>query len=113
MVASSVASYYKHILKRPYDLPSKLYPRKGFKLPNVMTEREMLQLIHSPLYIKQKAIVELFCRDAADKNKLHITPKHLCFVAESEIRQPTNKCSNKDIKADDKIRLQIYNVPNC
>ncbi len=78
-----------------------------------MTERKMLQLIHTLLSIKQKAIVELFYRDAADKNKLHITPKHLCFVAEFEIRQPTNKCSNKDIKANDKIRRQIYNVPTA
>jgi integrase/recombinase XerD len=60
MVASSVAFYYKHILKRPYDLPSKLYPKKGFKLPNVMTVNEVLQLISNTASIKQKAIVELF-----------------------------------------------------
>lgn len=60
MVASSVAFYYRHILKRPYDLPSKLYPRKGFKLPNVMSVSEVLQLISHTISIKQKAIVELF-----------------------------------------------------
>ena len=35
MVASSVAFFFKHVLKRPYDLPSKLYPRKKFQLPRV------------------------------------------------------------------------------
>jgi len=60
MVASSVAFYYKHILRRPYDLPSKLYPTKGFKLPNVMTANEVSQLINNTGSLKQKAIVELF-----------------------------------------------------
>jgi hypothetical protein len=35
MLASSVSFFFS--AKRPYDLPSKLYPRKAFKLPNVMT----------------------------------------------------------------------------
>ena len=35
MVASSVSFFFKQVLKRPYDLPSKLYPRKQFKLPRV------------------------------------------------------------------------------
>jgi site-specific recombinase XerD len=60
MVASGVAFYYKHILKRPYDLPSKLYPRKGFTLPNVLSVAEVLQLISNTASVKQKAIVELF-----------------------------------------------------
>jgi integrase/recombinase XerD len=60
MVASSVAFYYKHLLKRPYDLPSRLYPRKGFKLPNVMSVNEVRQLMNNTGSLKQKAIVELF-----------------------------------------------------
>jgi integrase/recombinase XerD len=60
MVASSVAFFFRHVLKRPYDLPSKLYPRKGFKLPNVMTTDEVRQLLSHTSSIKQKAIVELF-----------------------------------------------------
>lgn len=60
MVASSVSFFFKHVLKRPYDLPSKLYPRKGFKLPNVMTANEVWQLLSHCGSIKQRAIVELF-----------------------------------------------------
>lgn len=60
MVASSVAFYFRHILKRPYDLPSRLYPRKKFQLPNVMTTHEVRQLLSNTTSIKQKAIVELF-----------------------------------------------------
>ncbi len=60
MVASSVSFFFKQVLKRPYDLPSKLYPRKAFKLPNVMTTDEVRQLLSHTTSIKQKAIVELF-----------------------------------------------------
>ncbi len=60
MVAASVAFFFKHVLKRPYDLPSKLYPRKAFKLPNVMTTDEVWQLLTHTITIKQKAITELF-----------------------------------------------------
>ena len=60
LVASSVSFYYKQILKRPYDLPSKLYPRKPFQLPNVMTADEVRQLLHTSSDIKQRAILQLF-----------------------------------------------------
>lgn len=60
LVASSVSFYFKQILKRPYDLPSKLYPRKGFTLPNVMTTDEIAQLLAVPSRLKQQAIIQLF-----------------------------------------------------
>jgi len=60
LVASSVSFFFKQILKRPYDLPSKLYPKKKFQLPNVMTVDEVWQLLSNTGSIKQKAIVELF-----------------------------------------------------
>jgi len=60
MVAASVSFFYKHILKRPYDIPTKLYPRKEFKLPNVMTTEEVIKLVGSTNSIKQAAIVQLF-----------------------------------------------------
>ena len=50
MVASSVSFFFKQILKRPYDLPSKLYPKKKFQLPNVMTIDEVRQLLNTPNY---------------------------------------------------------------
>lgn len=60
MLASSVSFFFKQVLKRPYDLPSKLYPRKAFHLPNVMTTDEVWQLLSHTGSIKQKAIVQLF-----------------------------------------------------
>jgi site-specific recombinase XerD len=60
LVASSVSFYFKQILRRPYDLPSKLYPRRGFQLPNVMTADEIRQLLNIPSTLKQQAIIQLF-----------------------------------------------------
>jgi integrase/recombinase XerD len=60
LVASSVSFFFKQILKRPYDLPSKLYPKKKFQLPNVMTADEVRQLLNTSINIKQQAILQLF-----------------------------------------------------
>lgn len=60
MTAQSVAFFFRHVLKRPYDVPSKLYPKREYKLPHYLTKEEMQQLISSCRSPKQKAIVELF-----------------------------------------------------
>jgi len=60
MTAQSVAFFFRHVLKRPYDVPSKLYPKQEFKLPHYLTKEEMQRLINSCRSPKQKAIVELF-----------------------------------------------------
>lgn len=60
MTAQSVAFFFRHVLKRPYDVPSKLYPKREYKLPHYLTKEEMQKLITSCRSPKQKAIVELF-----------------------------------------------------
>jgi len=60
MTAQSVAFFFRHVLKRPYDVPSKLYPKREFKLPHYLTKEEVLKLIESCLSTKQRAIVETF-----------------------------------------------------
>jgi site-specific recombinase XerD len=60
MTAQSVAFFFRHVLKRPYDVPSKLYPKREFKLPNFLSKEEMQKLIESCRSPKQSAIIELF-----------------------------------------------------
>jgi len=60
MVAQSVAFFFRHVLKRPYDVPSKLYPKREHKLPSCLSKEQMQQLISACRSPKQKAIVELF-----------------------------------------------------
>lgn len=60
MTAQSVAFFFRHVLKRPYDVPSKLYPKREYKLPHYLTKEEVLKLIESCRSTKQRAIVETF-----------------------------------------------------
>jgi integrase/recombinase XerD len=59
-VAQAVAFFFRHVLKRAYDIPSKLYPRKEFKLPSVLTREEVQALLGGCTSLKQRCIVELF-----------------------------------------------------
>ena len=60
MTAQSVAFFFRHVLKRPYDVPSKLYPKREFKLPHFLTKEEVLKLVENCRSAKQRAIVETF-----------------------------------------------------
>lgn len=60
MVAQSLAFFFRQVLKRPFDSKSKLYPRREFKLPCVLSEEEVKQLLEHATSLKQKAIIELF-----------------------------------------------------
>jgi len=59
MFAQSAAFFFRQVIKRPYELPSKLYPRKEFKLPTVLTVEEIKQLL-AHAHGKQRCIIELF-----------------------------------------------------
>lgn len=58
-VAHSCSFFFKHVMKKPYVLPSKLYPRKEFVLPSVMTHDQVRQLCEAALDVRQRAIVSL------------------------------------------------------
>lgn len=60
MTAQSVAFFFRHVLKRPYDVPSKLYPKREHKLPHYLTKDEVLKLVENCRGEKQRAIVETF-----------------------------------------------------
>ena len=60
MTASALCFLFKQVLKKPYELPSKLYPKKAFTLPQVMSQEEVRQLFDAPLSIKQRALCEVF-----------------------------------------------------
>jgi len=60
MAAQAFSFLYKHVLKKPFVLPSKLYPRKAFKLPDIMSPEEVTRLIQACKTIKQRALIELF-----------------------------------------------------
>jgi len=59
MAASSFAFFYKHILPTPYVLPSALYPRKEFRLPDILSVEQFSKLYRSITNVKHKAIIGL------------------------------------------------------
>ena len=58
-VAQSCSFFFKRILQAPYILPSNLYPKKQFILPNIMSEEEVIQLFAAPLTLKEYCVVGL------------------------------------------------------
>ena len=58
-VAQSCSFFFKHVIKKEFILPSKLYPRKEFKLPNVMTQVEVKQLFSRCCDLRQLAVISL------------------------------------------------------
>ena len=58
-VAQSCSFFFKRILPAPYIVPSNLYPKKQFILPNIMTEEEVQQLFAAPLSVKEYCVAGL------------------------------------------------------
>jgi site-specific recombinase XerD len=57
--AQSFSFFFKHIIKKPFVLPSKLYPRKEFVLPAVMSQAEVFQLFSRVTEPRQRAVISL------------------------------------------------------
>ena len=58
MFAQSIAFFFRHVLKRPFDTPSKLYPRREFKLPCVLTQEEIKQLLEKDQSVEGYSFIE-------------------------------------------------------
>ena len=56
-VASACAYFFKHVIQRPFVLPSDLYPQKQFVLPNIMSQLQVNQLFSAPLSLREYCVV--------------------------------------------------------
>ena len=59
MAAQSISFFCRHVLKRPYVIPSVVYPRSSSKLPPVMSGQEIKALIDTVKNIKHRTVVML------------------------------------------------------
>ena len=59
MAAQSISFYFRHVLKKPFVIPSLIYPRPSSKLPPVMSAQQIRTLIDSIKNIKHRTIVML------------------------------------------------------
>lgn len=58
-VAQACSFFFKRILPAAYIVPSNLYPKKQFVLPNIMSEEEVIQLFAAPLSVKEYCVIGL------------------------------------------------------
>lgn len=57
--AQSISFYFKYVLKRPYIIPTLIYPRSSSKIPPVMTAEEVKALIDTVTNVKHRTIIML------------------------------------------------------
>ncbi len=60
MVAQSCSFFYKNILRVKYVVPSAFYPRREFKLPNILSADQIKKLLKSTTNFKHKCLLALF-----------------------------------------------------
>ena len=58
-VAQSCSFFFKKVMPSNYIVPSNLYPKKQFILPNIMTEMQVEQLFKVPLSLKERCVLGL------------------------------------------------------
>lgn len=59
MVAQSCSFFFKHILPTPYIIPNALYPRKEFRLPDILSVEQIKSVLSKTFNLKHKAIIAL------------------------------------------------------
>ena len=58
-VAQACSFFFKKVMPSAYIVPSNLYPKKQFILPEIMTEMQVEQLFRAPLTLKERCVVGL------------------------------------------------------
>jgi integrase/recombinase XerD len=59
MAAQSISFFMRHVAKRPYVIPTVIYPRPTNKLPPVMLPEEIMQMIDGVQNLKHRTILML------------------------------------------------------
>jgi len=58
-VAQACSFFFKKVMPSDYIVPSNLYPKKQFKLPNIMTETQVEQLFRADLSLMERCVIGL------------------------------------------------------
>jgi len=57
MACSAFAFFFRYVSPTPYVLPSELYPRKEFRLPDILSVKQFSKLYGCITNLKHKAII--------------------------------------------------------
>ncbi len=84
--------FFRNILRKPYVLPSKLFPRKVWKLPNVMSQSEVEQLFEQTTDLKQHLVVSLLYGTGIQLRELQQLEFTDIERSENRIKRPCLSC---------------------
>ena len=72
IAAQSFSFFYKHVLRKPYAIPSKIYPRKDFILPEILSQSQMAHVFQSVKNIKHRCMIGLLYGAGLRLNELRM-----------------------------------------
>lgn len=70
LFAASCSFFYKHIYRNNLVFPTELYPRKEFKLPEILSQEQIMQLLDAIKNPKHKLMIGLFYGTGMRLNEL-------------------------------------------
>jgi len=95
MVAQSCSFFYKNILRVPYVVPSAFYPRREFKLPNILSGQQVKHLLGNTPNFKHKCLLSMFYGTGLRLDEMcHL--KMNCIDAKNAQLKVENGKGNKD-----------------
>ncbi|MEJ7913847.1 MAG: hypothetical protein WKF70_11880, partial [Chitinophagaceae bacterium] len=59
MAAQSISFFFRHVLQKPYVIPTLFYPRRNKTLPAVMSAEEISTVINTIENVKHRVMVML------------------------------------------------------
>jgi integrase/recombinase XerD len=59
MLANAASYFFRNVLRKPYVLPFKLFPRKEWKLPPVMSQDEIRLIFEQTIDLKQRLVINI------------------------------------------------------
>jgi integrase/recombinase XerD len=95
MAAQSFSFFYKNVLKKPYVLPSKLFPRKEHKLPEILSQSQIAHLFQSVKNIKHRCMIGLLYGAGLRLNELRMLKVSAIDSSAMQIKVVQGK-GNKD-----------------
>ena len=85
MAAQAFSFFFKHVLQKPYQTPSFLYPARDAKLPVVMSVEDVIRILNAVDNMKHKMVLSLIystglrLQEVVNIKLNHIDSKAMCI----------------------------------
>ena len=93
MTASACSFFFRNILPTPYVIPRELYPRKEFRLPDILSVEQMSHVLATVENTKHKAIIALLYGTGLRLGELRFLEMKHIYRAEKQIKVVAGKGS--------------------